>query len=168
MRAELVSRLTVLRDFILSQHFTPIDLKNLFSWSYWTEAYPDPSSPEYVPTIVFLAVVVAGLMIWRSRLKKAEAIAPVGQRAINQLANVIAFIIIVAASYLFFRTQTINYLSSRLVILTAIVIVVLWLGWIIVYQQRVVPAKRRQYLERERFFRYIPKSKEKVLPRKQK
>lgn len=166
MKNLFTGRLATIGDFLQTQHFAFGDLKNIFSWSYWTEADIPTSSPYLLLSLVTVIIAVAWLIYWRRRIKVTQEIAPVYEQIINQLANIIAFIIIIGISYIFFRSQAIAYLSSRLVILVALIVIIGWLSWIIYYQLRITPAKSRDYLERERFFRYIPKSKVKSANKK--
>jgi len=168
MKEFFTSRLATISNFLATQRFTPSDLKNLFSWNYWTEANIPSTSPDYLPTVLVLIIFCAGMLFWRRQLKIRQQIAPVYDSSINQLANIVVFLVIVAISYLFFRSQAINYLSSRLVILTTLAVAIVWLGYVIYYQWRITPVMHREYLERERFFRYIPKKKEKSPTNKRK
>ena len=156
------SRFATLEQFWSTQQFDLNDLKNIFRWDYWTEANLLPQTPYSLASLLVILALVIGLFLWRRRLKIAEASVPIYAGPINQMANIIAFIIIVGASYAFFRSQAITYLSSRLVVLASLIIILGWIGWVIFYLVRLAPAKRRNYLEQERFFRYIPKSKPKV------
>lgn len=155
------SRFATIGNYLDTQRFAWADLKNLFSWSYWSETGLSSQTSYGLATLLFVIALTVGLVFWRRRLKLAQASVPIYEAPINQLANIVAFIIIMAISYAFFRSQAIAYLSSRLVILASLVVIIVWIGWVAFYQRRVAPAKRRNYLERERFFRYIPKSKEK-------
>ena len=163
-----LSRIATLVYFWQTQNFALSDLKNLFTWGYWTETGLDPFSADYIFAITGLVIFLVLLVIWRAKVKKQELIAPVHQAAINQISNVIVFVIVIAVSYIFFRTESISYLSSRLVLLVAGVVVAGWLGWTGYYQTRIAPVKAREYLERERFFRYIPTNKAKDKSRKSK
>lgn len=162
------TRFTTINDYLSTQHFAWKDLINLFHWSYWNEANILPTTPYFLVSWLFVIAAVVGLVIWRRRIKAANTVAPIYDGPINQLANIIAFIIIVALSYGFFRSQAISYLSSRLVVLASLLITLIWLGVVAFYMFRVAPAKSREYLERERFFRYIPKGKEKSPSKKKK
>ena len=153
------SRFETIRSYFQTQHFVWADLRNVFSWDYWSESPLLPETPYFFVSWAAIIVVIIALIFWRRRLKAAQTVAPIYDGSINQLANIISFIIIMAVSYSFFRAQAIAYLSSRLVVLASVAIVFGWLGWVIFYLTRRAPAKRRAYLERERYFRYIPKKK---------
>jgi len=153
------SRFATISDYFSTQRFVWTDLKNIFSWDYWTEAGLPTQTTYSFATFLFVAVLLATLFFWRRRLKALQTKVPIYDGSINQLANIIVFTLVMAFSYAFFRAQAISYLSSRLVVLATLVVIVVWTGWVAVYVLRVAPAKSRQYLERERFFRYIPKKK---------
>lgn len=162
MKDFFLTRFTTIHEFMATQHWPSIgDWRQIFSWSFWNESYISATSPYYLLASVFLIVFVLGLLVWRWQLKKAHRVTPIFIGPLNQLLNLIIFIIIISISYLFFRTQQINYLSSRLVVLLSLVITVVWLGWILYYVVGQTPRQRSQYLEKERFFRYLPKKKEK-------
>lgn len=155
------SRLSTLKDFFSTQKLPGADSKNLFSWDFWTESNLESGSPYYLFIAAFVILVCVALIWWRRQLKKENQEAPVYEGVINQLANIIAFIIIVGLSYIFFRSQQIAYVSSRLVILASIIIVVIWSGWVMFVIKRQLAAKRLQHLEKDRYFRYLPKKKQK-------
>ncbi len=159
MMGFFTGRLETINNFFQTQRFVWADLKNSFSWDYWTEANLPPQTPYFFASLLFIILLIATLVFSRRRLQVAQAVAPVYGGPINQLANVIAFIIVMAVSYEFFRAQAITYLSSRLVVLASLTIIVVWVGWIIFYLLCITPTRSREYLERERFFRYIPKGK---------
>jgi|SRR3989344_7616192 len=161
MKDYFTSRLATISNYLETQHFAWNDLKNIFSWSYWSEANLPAQTPYGLASLLVILVLLIGLIFWRRRLKIAQVAIPLYDSPINQLANIIAFIIIMAISYAFFRIQVIAYLSSRWVILASLAIVLVWIGWVIYHLVRALPPKRRDYLERERFFRYIPNSKSK-------
>ncbi|MCR4277558.1 MAG: hypothetical protein NUV80_05895 [Candidatus Berkelbacteria bacterium] len=166
MKDFFTSRFATIGNYLDTQHFAWADLKNLFSWSYWNETGLLPQTPYSLATLICVVVLVALLVFWRKRIKVAQTKVPIYESSINQLANIIAFVLIMSVSYLFFRSQQIAYLSSRLVVLASLVIILVWTGWVAFYVFRTAPAKSREYLERERFFRYIPKKKEKSSEKK--
>ena len=153
--------MTTVSQYLSTLQFDLKDLKNIFRWDYWTEANLSPQTTYGLASLLFVIALIVGLILWRRRLKASQLVVPIYAGPINQVTNIIAFIIIMAFSYAFFRAQAIAYLSNRLVVLASLVIVLGWVGWVIFYLSRITPAKRREYLERERFFRYIPKGKEK-------
>lgn len=160
MKQFFLARFETSRNFLASQAFPDgDDLRPLWRWDYWTQDRVAPQSEFILLTIGLLIFVVILLLVWRHRLKRAERSMPIFAWPINQLVNLIIFILVTGLGYWFFRYQGIAYLSSRLVILGALIFFLLWLGIIIGYFLRVVPTKRQLYLEKERFFRYLPKSK---------
>lgn len=160
MKQFFLTRIETIRDLVSSQSLPTLDdLRRLFGWGFWSEPRIAPQSAFILPAIGLLILVVIVLWSWRLRLKRADKNLPVYAWPINQLANLIVFILVVSFSYWFFRYQGIAYLSSRLVILGALIFFLLWLGLIVGYFFRVIPTKRQLYLEKERFFRYLPKSK---------
>ncbi len=161
MKNFFTSRFATLGDYFSSQQFVWSDFKNLFNWSYWTESSLPPQTPYSLATLLFVIALIVLLVLWHKRLKATQINVPIFESQINQLANIIAFIIVVAISYSFFRSQQIAYLSSRLVVLGSLLVILVWTGWVALYVFRIAPPKRREYLEKERFFRYIPKKKEK-------
>ncbi len=132
---------------------------NLFSWEFWTEANIDPESEYTAIVLMFAITLIAGLILWRRILKKRNTDIPVYDWPVNQLSSIITLLIIMVPSYWFFRAQQLSYLSSRLVVLITFLVVLGWIGWVVFYLVRQAPAKREAYLEKERFFRYLPKSK---------
>lgn len=132
------------------------DLSRLIKWPYWIEGPLDSFSPFYLAGSVAVLACLALLIFWRIRLKKAQKLTPVYDVPINHILNIISIIILMSASYFFFRSQQIAYLSSRLLVLATFAVCLIWLGYLIYFIKRSIPSKRRHYLERERFFRYLP------------
>jgi len=153
------SRFTTIKNIFNSQDWPTTDLRNLFSWGYWTDSTPNPISAYYLSTVLLLGVIVVGLVGWRTIMKKRQGQTEAYQWPINQTSSLAIFIIAMTATYLFFRTQSIAYLSSQLVVLLSVLIGLVWLGLIAYHFWWLSPHKAAQQLEEERFFRYIPKKK---------
>ncbi|HUD20519.1 MAG TPA: hypothetical protein VMQ44_00405 [Candidatus Saccharimonadales bacterium] len=153
------SRFSTITGYLSTQKVPAADVLNIFSWKYWTESNIPPTTIYSLATIIVTLIFLIILGFWRARLKKAQAHAPVYGFVTDQIASIMFFIVVVLVAYAFFRYQQISYLSSRLVILASIFVIVIWLGVIFYYLRFVIPPKRASYLEKERFFRYLPKSK---------
>lgn len=155
----LTARLETIQDFFATQKLPTEFWRSLFSWDYWTD-WPLPANSPYTASIIGLVVIVIFLLIiWRHRLQKLQLLAPVYDRPIQQLPSIIIFLVIMSISYLFFRSQEITYLSSRLVILATILVTLFWLGYLLFDLKCRAPNEARRYLEKERFFRYLPKKR---------
>jgi len=139
----------------------PRDLTSIFELGYWAEQPLSSSSPYYLVTGAIIFLGVAGLYYWRSRLQKAQQQIPVYEFALNQLSNILVFVVVISLSYWFFRSQEIDYLSSRLVIFFSLLIAIIWVAVVVFHLWRHLPSKKDRYLEQQRFFRYIPKKKKK-------
>ena len=159
MKEFFTSRFQTISDYFSTQSFSLQKIGSIFSWDFWTETNINPGSTYTAPLLIITALIIVGLVIWRRILKKRHGETPVYQWPINQLANIIALLAIMAPSYWFFRSQELSYLSSRLVVLITLLVTIGWLGWVVFHLVRQLPAKRVAYLEKERFFRYLPKSK---------
>lgn len=152
-------RFETIRIFLSNQSFDITEITEIFSWYFWTDPYIAPRN-SYALLMIFISVAtIAGLIIWRRILLKKHSQIPVYDFPINQLINIIVFLVIIIPTYWFFRSQQLQYLSSKIVILSVIVTTVLWLAWIIAHIRITIPKKKVAYLEKERFFRYLPKRK---------
>lgn len=152
------SRFTTIKAFLSTQSFPTNDWINIFSWSYWTESQIGSFTPYYAFGFgLFLATLIA-LEVWRRRLKKSHQSTPIYGTPLVQISNLFYFLLLMVPSYWFFRVQQISYLSSRLVLGLTALIAITWLAWIVVILKRRLPLQRRSYLEKERFFRYLPTS----------
>lgn len=152
-------RLSTISDFLATQRFPTDFWHNIFSWQYWTDSNLSTQPSYLLFGLVSIVVVLVALILWRQRIKAIHKRVPVYDVAINQLASLIIFIFLITLAYIFFRSQGLAYLSSRLVVLATALVIVIWVSWIIHFTSSIVPSKRRHYLERERFFRYLPKMK---------
>ncbi len=153
------SRFQTIADFFSYQQFPTDWWAGIFSWTYWTDSGLLPSSPYLLFFLIVTGLVIAALIVWQKKLKRLQAEVPIYDMVINQIPSVITLIVVMANSYLFFRAQEIAFFSSRLTILITAIIVLGWIGYLAAYLRRTVPGKRQRYLEKERFFRYLPKKK---------
>jgi len=154
-------RIETIKEVFSSQKWPGSDWQNIFSWEYWTDRNITSDSPYYLVTLVLVLLTIVGILLWRRQAKLLHQIAPIYDKVINSLTNAIVFIVVMTISYLFFRYQEIDNLSSRLVVLASIAVALVYLVYAAYIQLRVIPSKRQEYLEKERFFRYLPKKKEK-------
>ena len=148
--------------FFQTQSFpTRDEWLNLFSWSYWSNPQPPSDSNLYIFVGVLVALVVAGLITWTVILRRRNKKTSIYEGLISHLVNLITLIVLIYFAYLFFRLQEIAYLSSQLVILGTIIVVFLWSLLILKILIWEIPQKKRTYLEKERFLRYLPNSRKK-------
>lgn len=152
----LTSRLTTIQTFLSTQSFPTRDWLRIFSWSYWIEGPLGSFTPYYAFGFVFWVLLLVALEVWRRRLKKLHHATPVYGTPLIQISNLFYFLLLMVPTYWFFRVQLISYLSSRLVLGLTILIAIGWFVWIIVILKRRLPLQRQSYLEKERFFRYLP------------
>lgn len=148
-----------IKDYFSGQQFPTQGWLNFFSWRYWTEANVPAQSAYSLFFVLATVAVIVGLTLWRRRLQQAHQQVPVYADVCNHLLNLAIFIGIIAASYLFFRSQQLVFVSSRLVILVTLLVVIGWLASIIFQLRKRIPDQAARYLEKQRFFRYLPKRK---------
>jgi ABC-type xylose transport system permease subunit len=159
MKEFFIGRFQTIEDFFKTQRLPVKDWVNLLSWEYWTESGLPSSSVYTAFSLGAVSLGVILLLLWRARLKRAHQDVPVYNFEIQQLSSVVAFVVVMSLSYWFFRAQQIAFASSRLVLLVAGLILAVWLVVITVHLKRNVPKMRTGYLEKERFFRYLPKKR---------
>lgn len=154
------ARFTTIKSFLATQHWPPLsDWKNLFSGSYWGAIFVPASSPYVLLTTIVVIIILAVLIVWYFWAKRMNNQLPIYGQLIAQLPILIIFTAVVSLLYAFFRAQEIQYFSSHLVLLISSLILIVWSGYLIYLLRRVIPAKKQAHLEKERFFRYLPKSK---------
>ena len=153
------ARFQTIKNYFSVQTFSLDGFEKIFSWDFWTEASIGKSSSYTVLVLLIVSIIILGLMLWRLSLKKKQLETPIYDWELNQTINIIIFAVVVSVSYLFFRSQGLAYLSSRLVVLLSFIFTELWITWIIVRLRTKTEAARVAYLEKERFSRYIPKKK---------
>lgn len=160
MTNAISSRFTTIKDFLATQHWpTATDWRQLVSADYWNSSVVSNGSPFFLLTAVVIGLVVIGLIIWLLRLRQLQKSLPIYEKPINQLPTLIIFVAVVSLLYAFFLAQGLQYLSSRLVMLGLFLVTLGWGGFLVVYTLKIIPVKKREYLEKERFFRYLPKKK---------
>lgn len=159
MKEFFTNRFQTIKDYFVTQQFPTTVWKNVFSWEYWTESGLPSSSAYSAFSATVLVIGIIFLFFWRFRLTRAQKTTPVFDFEIQQIANVVTFVIIMSLSYAFFRSQQIAFASSRLVVLISLLVTVGWIVVILVHIRRVTPKMRASYLEKERFFRYLPKKR---------
>jgi hypothetical protein len=159
MKEFFTSRFQTIEDFFSTQKFPTSDWKNIISWDYWTESGLPSSSAYTAVSLAGVVLCIALILFWRAHLKRAHKTAPVYEFEIQQLSSIVTFVVIMSLSYWFFRAQQVAFASSRLVLLATGLTVVVWLAVVIVHLKRNTPKMRTSYLEKERFFRYLPKKR---------
>ncbi len=153
------ARFTTIKDFLATQHWpTGFELKNLLHWSYYNQIPPN-QSPFVLLTTVIIVLITAAIFGWWLRTRQLQKQSPVYDLLLDQLPTLLIFIVVVSIFYAFCWAQSIQYLSSPLVLLAAFILVLGWAGFLIFYTWRILPAKLQAHLEKERFFRYLPKKK---------
>lgn len=163
MSTFLTNRFATIEQWFSGQKLPGADVQRLFSWSFWVEPNIGPTS-EYLAAVVgFVLTTVIILIAWRLALQRAHRRVPVYSTPMSLLTNLIVFITIMTAAYTFFRSQELAYVSSRSIALLTTLLSLAWLGWITWQIKRTVPSARASYLEKERFFRYLPKKQGKSL-----
>jgi len=149
-------------DFLKTQSFpSATEWKNLVSWEYWSNSYPPATSEFYLFVGFAIYFSIIALIVWVIILKRKNKVIPVYEGLISHLINIIVMMAIIFPAYYFFRIQQIAYLSSQLVMLGTIFVIVVWFAWIFKIIYLEIPQKRRVHLEKQRFFRYLPKSRKK-------
>jgi hypothetical protein len=113
--------------------------------------------------ILCYAIPAYCLFVWASVLAKANKLIPIYHMIIVQIWSVLIFLTAGVLLYNFSYQQGVAYFSNRILILIIIVFTVLWIGLIIFFQKRLIPKQRQAHLEKEHFFRYLPKKKERIL-----
>lgn len=132
-------------------------LQDMTTWKFWRPTGLPAESQSYALIIGLAALAVVLLIIWAVALSRRDKTIPIYKPIINEVINLIVFIVFTGGAALFFRTQQIQYLSGRLMTL---VIFLFSLGWLIRLawlMRRVYPEKAKEHLEKERFLRYLPK-----------
>lgn len=163
MSTFFTNRFTTIEQWFSGQKLPGADTQRLFSWSFWVESNISPTSEYLAATLGLVLVTVILLIAWRLALQRAHRRVPVYSTPIALLTNLIVFLIIITAAYTFFRSQELAYASSRFIVLSTIILSLAWLGWITWQIKQTVPSARASYLEKERFFRYLPKKQGKSL-----
>lgn len=153
---QLNSRWQTIETFLATQQFPTTDWANILSWKYWISGPLDSFTPYYTFGFTIWLLALIALEMWRRILKKRHQATPIYGTPLGQISNLFYFVLIMIPAYWFFRLQQIDYLSSRLVLGSTVLIAIGWLVWIIIIVKRRLPLQRRSYLEKERFFRYLP------------
>lgn len=153
------ARLNTIKDFLATQHWpTAAQLKNLVSWSYYTQT-PVAESSLLLLTTIIIVLAAAAIFGWWWRVRQLQKVTPIYGTLLDQLPTLLIFIVVASLFYGFCWSQSVQYLSSYWVLLVTFLITFGWAAYLAIYSFRVLPAKKRQQLEKERFFRYLPKKK---------
>jgi hypothetical protein len=157
----LSARFATIKDFLATQHWpTGAQLKNLGDWNYYTQNPVPAESPFLLLAAVIILLTVAGLLIWWWQARQKEKTTPVYGLLLDQLPTLVIFVVAGSIFYAFCWAQSVQYLSSRLFLLAAGLVTLGWVIYLAVYARRVLPGQLQKHLERERFFRYLPKKKQ--------
>lgn len=159
MKDFFTSRFQTIKDYLATQDIPGTDWLDIFTWQYWIEPNLASNSRYAAFGIALVIAICAVLLTWRRQLKENHKQSPVYHFELQQIANLVTFIIVTTVSYLFFRTQQLAYGSSRVFILICVLTSLVWIILIFIHLKRVTARRRLSYLEKERFFRYLPKKR---------
>ena len=138
-------------SFLQDQQFpSSLFWKSLFTSGYWS-SNASANPPTYA------------LFVWGSVLTTMNKRAPIYRSLIVQIWSILIFLTMGVLIYNFSYQQGVPYFSSRLLILIIAVMSLVWAGILIYIQSRIIPVKKQAHLEKERFFRYLPKKKERIV-----
>lgn len=145
-------------DFFSNQNWPRFNLSKLTDGDFWLEPVNLVSGQfllfYLLVVLIITAPSVAALIIAKRRHRQSS----IYGRVINHLSNQIVFAVMVGLSYWFFLVQGISYLSSWLVAGVGLLIFIGWLIYLGYLWRRRLPQERELYLEKEKFFRYLPNS----------
>ncbi|MEK7548650.1 MAG: hypothetical protein AAB499_01995 [Patescibacteria group bacterium] len=148
-------------DFFRNQSWPRINLAKLLDGDFWLRPVNLIAAEYFLFYFFAVLIIIVALAVMLSTVKRRHRQVPVYGRVINHLANQIVFVAVVALSYWFFLVQGINYLSSWLVALAGLMILAVWLVYLGYLWRRRLPKERELYLEKEKFFRYLPSNAQK-------
>lgn len=148
----------MLSNFFEGQNFPTADWANLLKWSYWTESFIGPTSPYTLFAIGLVFAYALLVILLGIKLNRLNSKTPIYGWIRSHLYNSLLFVVVSSTFYWFFRSLEIAYLSSRISMLVIILTLVAWLLYVLIVARRRLSRERSRYLERERFFRYLPKS----------
>jgi hypothetical protein len=133
-----------------------IDLKKLFDASRIFETTPGATGLYLYSGIVFACFLVVGtVFLVLSRQKKLDF----ERKFFSKITNLFLVTGLLGGVWMFFRWQEMPYIGSRFAIYILGLFFVLWIVNILVYKFFILPKIKEQYLEKERFEKYLPTGK---------
>ncbi|MFA6486310.1 MAG: hypothetical protein WCT40_03010 [Candidatus Magasanikbacteria bacterium] len=128
---------------------------NLLKLDYWfRQPYIAHGAVKWIWVVLFLALVLAGLIarIFYS-VQKEKSI----RELIRRFSNLGLTTGLLGLVWLFFRQENVPFLAWRFWLLGLAVIAVVWLGKLLWYVFRRLPAIREEQKQREVMNKYLPK-----------
>lgn len=137
----------------MSNFFNQIQISKLFKVNYILVATPKSSGLYQYLIIIFGFLGLMALVLWFF-FRKSQKLT---KEFFKKIITLFVTTAILGVMLIFFRTQEIPYLGSRLMLIVLIIMFVIWGGFILYYRLVTMPKKIKIIKEKEEFEKYIPK-----------
>ncbi len=144
--------------FIPIKHLTWPDFKKIWHWTYLTDTAVSTDS-AWIPAlfIFFVVLMLVGIVINFFLIRRQKRL-PIYNHLRVHIINYVTWIGLTGIFLTFARYQALYFLSSRILLFSLFVVMIVWGGWIIFYTVVKLPSQRKNYLEKQNFERYLPKN----------
>ncbi|MBP6942707.1 MAG: hypothetical protein KBB55_01535 [Candidatus Buchananbacteria bacterium] len=142
----------------------PINIFKLFSLPYLLNPQPVIATTTiwWLLGVALVALVAAvGLAILRIQkdIEHAERV------LFSRYLHWCVWLAVILSVHVVFRYERVSLLSSRIILVVLLILMLVWLGYIIKYQVKVVPVAKKQREEQRLRAKYIPARKRKHVKR---
>ncbi len=132
----------------------------IFSWRFWFSVGWNPLQPKtaILMFVVFTILFVVGVLLWVAPRRLAKVDPPL-RRALERGGNVAFTTGLLGIFFTFTAFEQASFLAGRFWFLAILLLFLGWGGWTVWRAHILVPAEREAKAIKERFERYLPKSK---------
>lgn len=134
-----------------------IDFKKLVDMTWIFEKTPSVQGMYLYLAIVFGLCVIAAIIIGLLYAKQNK----VFRKVYSMVYNLLLTVGLIGLFLVLMRYQSISYLGSRFLLYVLALVVIMWVNQVLVYRYLELPKEIQRKLEREKFERYLPKTKKK-------
>jgi len=137
----------------MSNFFNQIQISKLFQVDYLLDTTPKSSGLYQYLMLIFGLLGLAVVFLWFLSHGKQKLI----KEFFKKIITLFTTTAILGIMFIFFRTQEISYLGSRLMLIVLVIMFIIWGGFILYFRIVVMPGKIKIQKEKEEFEKYIPK-----------
>lgn len=129
---------------------------NLLKLSYWFNPLPGPFLVEYLKIVYafFGFLVICGLVAWYFRGKKKKD--KIYWKFWQKVQHACLVLGIIGLALIFFRQQSIYYLSMPFLFIILMGGIIIWAYLIFKYIIKIMPQRKKEQQEAEAKKRYLP------------
>ena len=133
-----------------------IDLGKLFNARYLLEDFPSQDGLYIYLAIFFGLMIILACVLKLFFVDKEK---PLRNNLIDMIFVWLLTVSLIGLFWVFSRFEQVQYLGSRVVLLTVLLMIIVWGLIILYYKIFIIPQEFKRIIERQKFEKYLPRPK---------